>query len=74
MSLGLLLGQEQTRRLYYVLGLDLVPLQVRGILLGGYADSGSVNDELAVLDVEINGAVELAVHRVVLQHVGHVCI
>ncbi len=72
MSLSLLLGQEQTGRLDYVLGAHLVPLQVGGILLGGYADSLAVYDQQALLGVEINRAVETAVHRVVLEHVGHV--
>ena len=72
MSLGLLLGEEQTRRLYHVLGVNLVPLQVCGVLLGGYADSLAVYDQLALFHVEIHRTVETAVHRVVLQHVSHV--
>ena len=72
MSLGFLLGQEQTGRLYDILGADFVPLQVCGILLGGYADHVAVHDELALLHVIVDRTVETAVYRVVLEHVSHV--
>ena len=71
-SLSLLLGQEQTRRLYDVLGTYLVPLQVCGILLGGDADGVAVDDQLALLHVAADFALELTVHRVILQHVSQV--
>ena len=71
-GLGLLLGQEQTGRLYDILGADFVPLQVCGILLGGYADDVAVDDELALLHVVVDRTVETAVYRVVLEHVSHV--
>ena len=71
-SLSLLLGQEQTGRFNDVLGAHLVPFQVRGIFLGRYADSLTVDDQLALLDIVVDRAVELAVHRIVLQHVSHV--
>jgi hypothetical protein len=71
-GLGLLLGEEQTRRLYNVLGAYLVPFQVCGVLLGGYADRLAVYDQQALLRVEIHRTVEAAVHRVILQHVSHV--
>lgn len=71
-SLGFLLGQEQTGRLYDILGADFVPLQVCGILLGGYADHVAVHDELALLHVIVDRTVETAVYRVVLEHVSHV--
>ena len=69
MSLSLLLGQEQTRRFNNILGTYLVPLQVCGILLGGYADGVAVYDQLALLNVVVDLALELAVHRIVLEHV-----
>ena len=72
MRLSFLLGQEQTGRLDNVLGADLVPFQVCGVFLCGYADSLAVYDEKAFLSVEIDGALELAVHRIVFEHVGHV--
>ena len=72
MSLGLLLGQEQTGRLYYVLGTYLVPLQVCGVLLCGDADGVAVDNQQALLDVSLDGALELAVHRIVLEHVSQV--
>ena len=72
MSLSLLLGEEQTGRLYDVLGLHLVPLQLSGILLGGYADGLAVYDELVLLGAIVDRTVELTVHGVVLEHVSQV--
>ena len=46
--------------------------QVRGILLGGHADGVAVHDQLALLDVVVDRALELAVHRVVLEHISQV--
>lgn len=71
-AIAFVLGEEQTRRLYDVLGTYLVPLQVCGILLGGYADDVAVDDELALLHVVVDRTVETAVYRVVLEHVSHV--
>jgi len=71
-GLSLLLGEEQTGRLDDVLGAYFVPLQVCGILLGGYADDVAVDDELALLHVVVDRTVETAVYRVVLEHVSHV--
>ena len=37
-----------------------------------HADVLAVDDEFALFEVEVNSAVELAVHGVVLEHVSHV--
>jgi hypothetical protein len=62
--------EEQPGRFDHVLGADVVPLEVRGVPLRGDADGLAVDDELAVLHVD--RSLELAVGRVVLEHVGHV--
>ena len=67
---GLLFGQEQTGRLYYVFGADFVPFQVCGVFLSSYADRLTVDNQIAVFNFD--GTLELAVHRVVTQHVSHV--
>ena len=77
-SLSLLLGEEQTRRLDNILGTYLVPLQVCGILLGQiggvtlskHGDGLAVDHDVVALGIDV--AVELAVHGVVLEHVSQV--
>ena len=51
-------------------GADVAPLQVGRIALGGQADLLAVDDHGVAVDGDV--AVEIAVHRVVLQHVGQV--
>lgn len=70
MLAGGLVGQEEAGGLDDVIRADLVPLEVGGVALGGDADGLAVNDELAVLDLD--GALEAAVGRVILEHVSHV--
>ena len=72
MSLSLLLSQEQTGRLNYVLSLNLVPLQVCRITLCSNAYALTVYNQLAVLDISLNSAIESTVHGVILQHVSQV--
>ena len=70
--LCLLFGEEKTRRFNYVFCFHFVPLQISRIALCSYADFLTVNDELAVLNVCLDSALELAVHGVILQHVSQV--
>ena len=72
MSLSLLLGQEQTGRLHYILSLNLVPLQISGVTLCGDTNLLTVNDQLAVLNISLDSAIESTVHSVILQHVSQV--
>ena len=70
MSLSLFLRQEEPRGFYYVFSTDSRPLEVGRVLFCGYADGLAIDDEVTVLDLD--GAVEATMHRVVLEHVGHV--
>ena len=72
MSHSLLLGEEETRRLNYILSLNLVPLQISRVALSRYADSLTVYDQEVLLRIEIDRALELTVHRVILEHVSQV--
>lgn len=69
-SRGLLLGGEDTGGLDDVLGAVLAPGDVGGVTLAVDGDGLAVDDELAVLGLD--GALEAAVGRVVLEHVDHV--
>jgi hypothetical protein len=71
-SLSLLFGEEETGRFYYVLGTYSTPGNLSRILAGGNADVLAVYDEEALLQVVVNGSVELAMHGVVLEHISHV--
>jgi hypothetical protein len=68
--LGSFLGQEQARGLDHHVGADLAPLQLGGVLHRGQADLLAVDDQRVAVDRDL--AVEAAVHRVVLEHVGQV--
>ena len=72
MSLSLLLREEETRRFNYVFSAHCVPLQVSRVAFSSNTDVVAVYDELALLNVSLDCAVECAVHRVVLQHVCQV--
>ena len=65
-----LFGQEKAGALDDQIGADLVPLQVGRIALGGQADPLAVDDHGVAVDGDV--ALEVTVHRVVLQHVGQV--
>ena len=69
-ALGLLLGQKQTRGLNDILCAQVLPGEVRGVTLGADGDALAVNDNDAVLRLHLSG--ELAVHRVIFQHIGQV--
>ena len=69
-GLGLLLGQEHAGGLHYILGAHLAPGDVLGIHAGEELHSLAVDDD-GVVGV-LNGAVKLAVHGIITQHVGHV--
>ena len=72
MLLGLVHGQEQTCRLDDILSTNLVPLEVGGVFLGSDTDAVAVDDELVLGCIDLDGAIELAVHGVILEHVSHV--
>ena len=72
MSLSLLLCQEETSRLNYVLSLNLVPLQISRVALSSYTNVVAVNDELALLNVSLDCTLESTVHCVILEHVSQV--
>ena len=69
-ALGLLLGKEQAGGLNDVLGAQLLPGQVVGIALGADGDALAVDDDVIALRLHLT--VKLAVHGVVLQHIGQV--
>ena len=48
------------------------PLEVSGVAFCSHTDALAIYDELALFEVEINFALELTVHRVVLEHVCEV--
>lgn len=68
--LAAFLGQEEAGAVDDDLGVHLVPLQIGRVFLRGQADGLAVDHQAAALDLHI--ALEAAVHRVVLQHVGQV--
>jgi hypothetical protein len=64
------LGQEDAGGFDHHFGADLAPLQCSRIALGGQADLVAIDDQGGA--VHFDGALEAAVHRVVLEHVGQV--
>ena len=72
MSLRLFLRKEQAGRFNNIFCTNLAPLQVGGIALSGYTDNVAVYDELRLLNVCLDSAIEDTVHRVILQHVCQV--
>jgi hypothetical protein len=64
------LGEEQAGRLEHDVGADFVPLQLRRVALLRQADLLAVDDQRVAFDRDF--ALEAAVHRVVLEHVGQV--
>jgi hypothetical protein len=64
------LVQEDAGGFDHDVGADLVPLQVGGVLLLRQADLLAVDDQGVAFDAD--GALEAAVHAVVLQHVGQI--
>ena len=70
--LGLVHGQEQTCRFHHIFGTHFVPLQIGGIFLGSHADGVAIDNEQVLFSIHFDGAVELAVHGVIFEHVSHV--
>src|SRR6185369_14216121 len=64
------LGQEQSGRLDHEVGADRVPAQLGRVLDGAEPDPPAIDDQMVTVDRNLAG--ELAVHRVVFQHVGEV--
>ena len=65
-------GEEAACRFDDVFSADFVPFEVCRIHFSRYADSFAVYDKAAVFNVGFNRAVELAMHRVIFEHVCHV--
>ena len=72
MSLSLLLGEEETGGFNYVFCAYGIPLEVGGVAFCSHTDVLTVHDELALFYVARDLALELTVHRVVLEHVCEV--
>ena len=70
MTGGLLLGQEQTGGLDDVLSAHLGPGQVGGVALGEHGDGLAIDHDVAALGGD--GALELAVHGIELQHIRQI--
>lgn len=70
MGRGLLLGGEDTGRLYDILSTILGPRDLSGIPLSVDGDGLSVNDELSVFGGDV--ALEASVYGIILEHVDHV--
>ena len=70
--LSLVVSEEETCRLNYVLSTNLIPLQVLRITLSSNTDVVTVYDQLVLLNVSLDSTVELTVHCIILQHVSHV--
>ncbi len=71
-GLGFFFGEEETGRLNDVLSAYSAPADFFRVAARGNADFLAVDDQEGLVHVEVNGAVELAVHGVVLEHVSHV--
>jgi len=69
-ALGLVLGQEQAGGLDDVLRADLLPGQVGGVTLGVHGDHMAVHNDGVIAGGHLG--IDLAVHGVVLQHIGQV--
>ena len=70
MLLGQLFGQEESGGFDDDIGVDFIPLQVGRALFRGQADLVAVDDEVVALDRDVG--LELAVDRIILQHVGEI--
>jgi hypothetical protein len=68
--LAAFLGQEQAGGVDHQVGADFVPLQFGGILDGRQADLLAIDHQVVAFDGNV--ALEVAMHRVVLQHVGEI--
>ena len=69
-ALSFFFGQEQTGGLDDILRAHLGPGQVGGITLCKHGDGLAVDDDGALLAADLS--VELAVHCIVLQHIGQI--
>ena len=68
-TLSFFFGQEETGRLYNIFSTYGVPFQVGRILFSRHADFLTVNNQLAVFYVGLDGTVELSVHRIIFEHI-----
>jgi len=69
MTLSFFFGQEKTSRLNNIFSTYGIPFQIGGILFGRYTDFFTVYDQLAVFHISFDSAVELAVHRIIFEHI-----
>ena len=67
---GLLLGQEQASGLDDVLGAHLGPRQVGRVTLCEHGDGAAIDDDGVLGAADL--ALELAVHRIIFQHIGQI--
>ena len=72
MGLSFFFSEEETGRLNNVFSTYSAPADFSGILASCNADSLAVDDEERFFHIVVNGAVELAVHGVIFEHVSHV--
>ena len=71
-GLSLFLGEEETGGLNNVFSAYFAPCDFFRVAASGNADGLAVDNEEALFEVIVNSAVELAVHGVIFEHVGHV--
>ena len=64
------LGQEEAGTFDHDVGANFFPLQVGRIFFGGQANGLAVHHQVVSADRDV--AIEAAMHRIVLQHVGQV--
>ena len=67
---GQLFSKEEAGGLDDDVGIHFVPLQIGRILLGGQADLVAVDNHVVAFDLDV--AFELAVNRIILQHVSEI--
>ena len=67
---SLLLGGEQARGFHHVLGADLTPGDLSRVHLGKHLDGLAVHGDAVFGIADL--ALELAMHGVIAQHIGHV--
>ncbi len=71
-SLSFFFGKEETGRFYYVFCFYCAPVDFFRVAACGNADVLAIDDEFALFEVIVYGAVEATVHCVVFEHVSHV--
>ena len=70
--LGAVHGQVETGGFNDILGTNFTPGEVLCFLFSINVDVLTIDDELFLLQVIVNSALEAAMHGVILEHIGHV--